>query len=96
LANFTRRIARVLSGFVGTGAGVLSTTRTGWTAGAGMEWMFARNWSAKVEYLYYDLGIGSFAGIGTSVFFATPVYQTATSSAHFTGELVRAGVNLRF
>lgn len=27
----------------------------GWTAGAGLEWAFNRNWSAKVEYLYIDL-----------------------------------------
>jgi outer membrane immunogenic protein len=37
-------------------SGSLSTTRFGWTAGAGLEWMFAPNWSAKAEYLYYDLG----------------------------------------
>ena len=34
----------------------ISTTKVGWTAGAGAEWMFARNWSAKLEYLYVDLG----------------------------------------
>jgi outer membrane immunogenic protein len=28
----------------------------GWTAGAGAEWAFAPNWSAKLEYLYVDLG----------------------------------------
>ncbi|HVZ54491.1 MAG TPA: outer membrane protein [Pseudolabrys sp.] len=31
-------------------------TETGWTAGLGMEVGFAPNWSAKVEYLYADLG----------------------------------------
>lgn len=31
-------------------------TRFGWTAGAGLEWAFAPNWSAKVEGLWYDLG----------------------------------------
>jgi len=31
-------------------------TETGWTLGAGLEHAFARNLSAKVEYLYYDLG----------------------------------------
>jgi outer membrane immunogenic protein len=34
----------------------VSKTKAGWTAGAGAEWMFARNWSAKLEYLYVDLG----------------------------------------
>jgi opacity protein-like surface antigen len=33
-----------------------SNTQVGWTAGGGLEWMFFPNWSAKVEYLYYDLG----------------------------------------
>ncbi len=27
-------------------------TRTGWTAGAGVEWMFLPHWSLKAEYLY--------------------------------------------
>lgn len=30
----------------------LSETLTGWTVGGGMEWAFARNWSARVEYRY--------------------------------------------
>jgi outer membrane immunogenic protein len=33
-----------------------TTTHAGWTVGAGLEWMFAERWSAKVEYLYVDLG----------------------------------------
>ena len=32
-----------------------NTTPTGWTAGGGVEWMFAPHWSAKAEYLYVDL-----------------------------------------
>ena len=28
--------------------------RDGWTVGAGLEYMFAQNWSGKVEYQYYD------------------------------------------
>jgi len=31
-------------------------TRTGWTAGAGGEWMFAPHWSVKGEYLYRSFG----------------------------------------
>ncbi len=37
-----------------------SNTNTGWTAGAGVEWMFARNWTAKVEYDYVGLSSKSF------------------------------------
>jgi len=29
-----------------------SQTRTGWTIGAGLEWMFVPRWSLKAEYLY--------------------------------------------
>jgi outer membrane immunogenic protein len=28
----------------------------GWVAGGGIEWGFARNWTAKLEYLHFDLG----------------------------------------
>jgi outer membrane immunogenic protein len=31
-------------------------TRTGWTAGAGWEFSFMPNWSAKIEYNYMDFG----------------------------------------
>jgi outer membrane immunogenic protein len=37
-------------------AGSTSAPRAGWTAGAGLEYMFAPNWTVKAEYLYYDLG----------------------------------------
>jgi outer membrane immunogenic protein len=33
-----------------------SKTLVGWAGGAGLEVGFAPNWSAKVEYLYMDLG----------------------------------------
>ena len=33
-----------------------SETRFGWASGAGLEWMFAPNWSLKAEYLHVDLG----------------------------------------
>ncbi len=39
-----------------------SNTRTGWTAGGGLEWMFAPHWSAKLEYLYADLSGGGVTG----------------------------------
>ena len=32
-----------------------SQVHTGWTAGAGVEYMFAPHWSLKGEYLYRDL-----------------------------------------
>jgi outer membrane immunogenic protein len=40
----------------GTYFGSTSETKYGWTAGAGAEYAFGNNWSAKIEYLYVDLG----------------------------------------
>lgn len=31
-------------------------TRTGWVAGAGIEWAFTSNWTVRTEYLHADLG----------------------------------------
>jgi len=51
-----------------------SKTELGWTGGLGMEVGLTPNWSAKVEYLYVDLGDRSFSitgqdnGLQASVF----------------------------
>ena len=37
-----------------------SAVQFGWTVGAGVEYGFLGRWSAKLEYLYYDLGDHSF------------------------------------
>ncbi len=50
----------------GTATGIDETkTEIGWTVGIGAEYGFSANWSAKVEYLYIDLGNRSFATTGT-------------------------------
>jgi outer membrane immunogenic protein len=42
---------------VGSGFGFEGLdTRGGWTVGAGIEWAFSRNWSARIEYNYYGFG----------------------------------------
>jgi len=72
------------------------TVRAGWTAGGGVEWMFAQNWSAKLEYLYSNLGTatietGAIAGFGpwTGV-------QSALVKAPFSASIVKTGVNYHF
>jgi outer membrane immunogenic protein len=46
--------------FAGTGFGFEGLdTRTGWITGAGVDWAFARHWSARLEYDYYQFGHGS-------------------------------------
>ena len=93
-ANLTTSVLQVAgAATVGTSAGTFSDTRVGWTAGGGVEWLFLPKWSAKVEYLYYDLG-----SVTTNSTLAFPgvVVGATQSSARFNGHVVRAGVNYHF
>jgi outer membrane immunogenic protein len=46
--------------FTGAGFGFEGLdTRSGWTAGGGVEWAFSGNWSARLEYDYYQFGHGN-------------------------------------
>jgi outer membrane immunogenic protein len=73
-------------------ASTLETTRTGWTAGGGIEFAFAPNWSGKLEALYYDMGSVSTQAIGS------PTIDSFIGGKTFDlkGGLVRAGINYRF
>lgn len=42
-----------------------SVTRPAWTVGGGIEWAFWDNWSAKVEYNFYDFGTSNLILPGT-------------------------------
>ena len=64
-------------------------TRTGWTAGAGLEYALDNHWSARVEYDY--LGFGS-----QPLNFTTPVLGPITSNATLDVQEVKAGINFRF
>ncbi|MDO9060071.1 MAG: outer membrane beta-barrel protein, partial [Bradyrhizobium sp.] len=61
--------------------------RDGYTVGAGLEYMFAQNWSGKVEYQYYDFGKTSFV---------TPAPLPTFGSTHHEEHTVKAGLNYRF
>ena len=69
-----------------------SSTNAGWTVGGGAEWLFTRNWSAKVEYLFYDLGHHTLTALPVP---ALPPFFV-TSRFDNTGNIVRAGVNYHF
>jgi outer membrane immunogenic protein len=74
-------------------------TQIGWTVGGGAEWMFYNNWSAKIEYLYYDLGSVSAATATTGLdpINGAQVYGVfSQSSSRFNGHIVRAGLNYHF
>ncbi len=63
-----------------------SNTRNGWVVGAGVEWGIAQNWTARVEYLYLDLGSV------TSVF---PISNRQETSS-LTMNVARIGINYKF
>jgi outer membrane immunogenic protein len=64
-----------------------SNSNIGWTVGGGIEGAFAPNWTAKVEYLYVDLGSMScgFANCGGT-----------TTTVSLTENVIRAGINYKF
>jgi len=64
--------------------------RSGWTIGGGFEASVGQGWSAKVEYLYYDLG--SETAYTNASISGGPNSWTVTTD----GSLVRAGINYRF
>ena len=76
-----------------TGAAVPFTSNrdsVGYTVGAGLEYLFAQNWSAKVEYQYYNFGktnvnlVAPGTGLATAVSYDRDVHT------------VKAGINYRF
>jgi outer membrane immunogenic protein len=71
------------------GSASTSQTRTGWTAGAGLEYALDRNWSAKVEYDY--LGFGS-----QTLNLGTPALAGYTTNASLNVQEVKAGINYHF
>ena len=64
--------------------------RAGWTLGGGIEGAFGGGWSAKVEYLYIDLG-----KLEQTV--ALPLAGvTATFNSRVTDNIVRVGLNYKW
>ena len=55
--------------------------------GAGLEYMFAPNWSAKGEYMYYNFGNARFVSPGALV---------ALNNFHFDEHTFKVGINYRF
>ena len=63
-----------------------SDTNVGWTVGVGIEGVIAGNWTAKLEYLYADIGDTTCAAAACG---------TATN-VDLQMNIVRAGLNYRF
>jgi outer membrane immunogenic protein len=69
------------------GIGTTSDTNFGWVVGAGLEGALAPNWTAKIEYLYMDLG-----NTNCGVLLCGPL----ANDIDFRANIVRAGVNYKF
>jgi outer membrane immunogenic protein len=65
-------------------------THTGWTAGGGLEYAWAPNWSAKVEYNYMDFGNKATTGCSLGVCGPTGISDKQTLHA------ILLGLNYRF
>jgi outer membrane immunogenic protein len=61
--------------------------RDGYTVGAGLEYMFAPNWSAKLEYQYYNFGSTTFTSGPAEI-----VGARFNSDEH----TIKAGLNYHF
>ena len=82
-------------------SGSNSTTKTGFVVGGGAEWAFSGHWTAKAEYLWYNLGSVSHpltcvtdGGLACNL---GGVYATlGSSNSSVFGSIVRVGVNYNF
>jgi outer membrane immunogenic protein len=70
-----------IPGFTG-----VDTTKAGWTVGAGVEVAIAGPWTAKLEYLFVDLGNAKCAVCGPS----------SPDNVSLKENIVRGGINYRF
>ena len=74
---------------------VSSATEPGWVAGAGVEFAFAPNWTAKAEYLFIDLADGSCTTVCAIQNPSGPAV-IPNVAIKFSESMVRAGLNYRF
>jgi outer membrane immunogenic protein len=75
------------------GASSASKTRTGWAAGAGIDYGLTENWIMSVEYLHVDLGSLDAASLTTTGNAATATFNFSTK---LTSDIVRAGISYKF
>ncbi len=87
LAYGDTKLSASTTGFPGL-TGSKRDTAAGWTLGGGVEYAFTQNVTAKVEYLYYDLGDTKLS-VNDGV-------RAATYKAENQGSIVRAGINYKF
>jgi outer membrane immunogenic protein len=69
-----------------------NNTNTGWLVGAGIEWAFAPNWSAKVEYNYLGLDDRTFTVPAGSPFLPGDTFTQSNRNV----QMVKVGINYLF
>jgi outer membrane immunogenic protein len=73
--------------------GDASGVKSGWTVGGGIETKLGGQWSAKIEYLYVDLGSQSVSYVNN---FGAGNTNTTTVSSSIREHIARLGVNYTF
>jgi outer membrane immunogenic protein len=81
--------------FAFDGTATTSENKFGWVVGAGMESSLGGNWTAKIEYLYMDLGSMTTALSGNIPVAGFGTFTT-TNTSNIHDNIVRAGLNYRF
>lgn len=82
--------------------GHYANTRLGWTVGGSFEWRPQPTWSARIEYMYYNLGSVTYNNENLIDKFSTSHSPTSyfnnavSSTTRFDGHVVRVGVNYHF
>jgi len=89
------RTAEAIGTAAASTAFATTDTRVGWTVGAGIEGAIGGNWTAKLEYLYMDLGKTSGSFPTTLAAFGGGTL-TSNFSSRITDNILRVGVNYRF
>jgi outer membrane immunogenic protein len=64
-----------------------TSTRTGWTVGAGADYAFTNNWIGRVEYRYSDFGTFSYS---------SALFTTFTENHRITENQVLVGLHYKF
>jgi opacity protein-like surface antigen len=90
-ALFTERVGGITTTLANP---LYQDTRLGWTAGGGVEWALDPSWSAKAEYLHYDLGD---IRVTTAMIHPSAFYRVGVlGETRFDGNLIQAGLNRHF
>jgi outer membrane immunogenic protein len=88
------RFDNITGAFVTSYFGAYREERIGWTAGGGIEWAFANNWTAKAEFLYLDFGSFDYISPDARAAFAsTQQWRTHIDAQEY---VARVGLNYLF